>query len=299
MLIVGCGYVGRRLARHYLDRGQEVTGLVRSDESRAALAAEGIPALSADLATGSLRHLALAGERVFHLAPPPAKGEVDVHTRRLVAAFGAGGGPRRLVYLSTTGVYGDCGGAWVDETWPPAPGVDRARRRWDAESSLRRWSGETGGELVILRVAGIYGPGRLPLERIRRGLPLVSEAESPFSNRVHVDDLVAACAAAMERGRPGGVYNVCDGNPSTMTDYFFRVADAVGLPRPPVIPLDEAAAELSAGMLSYLRESRRLSNRRMREELGVTPRYPDLAAGLAACLADGGRLGGVPGSRRG
>jgi nucleoside-diphosphate-sugar epimerase len=287
MLIIGCGYVGRRLARRYLDVGEEVTGLVRSDESRAALADAGIPAAVCDLATDSLTHLALAGAGVFHLAPPPAKGEVDVHTRRLKVAFSQTGAPRRVVYVSTTGVYGDCGGAWVDETWPPAPGVDRARRRWDAESTLRRWSRETGGELVILRVAGIYGPGRLPLERIRRGLPLVNEAESPYSNRVHVDDLVAACVAAMERGKPGGVYNVCDGNPSTMTDYFFRVADAAGLPRPPVISLEEAAGALSPGMMSYLRESRRLSNRRMREELGVTPRYPDLAGGLAACLAEG------------
>jgi nucleoside-diphosphate-sugar epimerase len=284
MLILGCGYVGQRLARHYLRLGEAVTAVVRTEASRRSLAAEGIDALVCDLGTDPLSELAVEGEQVFHLAPPPSGGQLDFHTRRLAAAFARVGNPRRVVYISTTGVYGDCGGAWVDETWPPAPAADRARRRWDAEQVLRGWSLETGGELVILRVAGIYGPQRLPLERIRRGLPLVREDESPYSNRVHVDDLTAACAAAMGRARAGGVYNVCDGNPSTMTDYFFRVADAAGLPRPPVLSMEEAAKALSAGMLSYMRESRRLSNRRMREELGVVPRYPDLAAALPDCL---------------
>jgi nucleoside-diphosphate-sugar epimerase len=287
MLILGCGYVGRRLARHYLRLGGLVTGLVRSEASRASLAAEGIQAVARDLGTDSLADLACAGEQVFHFAPPPSDGAQDRHTRHLVSAFSRAGNPSRVVYLSTTGVYGDCGGAWVDETRPPAPVADRAHRRWDAEQALGDWSRETGGELVVLRVAGIYGPGRLPLERIRRGLPLVRREEAPYSNRVHVDDLVAACVAAMERGENGGVYNVSDGSPSTMTDYFFRVADAAGLPRPPELAMADAAEALSAGMLSYMRESRRLSNRRMREELGVTPRYPDLTAGLAACFERG------------
>jgi len=162
--------------------------------------------------------------------------------------------------------------------------ADRARRRWDAEQVLRAWSRGSGSELVILRVAGIYGPGRLPLERIRRGLPLVREEESPYSNRMHADDVVAACVAAMERGAAGEVYNVADGHPSTMTDYFFRLADAAGLPRPPVLTLEKAAEVLSQGMMSYMHESRRLSNRRIREELGVNLRYPYLAEGLAASL---------------
>jgi nucleoside-diphosphate-sugar epimerase len=284
MVILGCGYVGRRVARLYLDRGEQVVGVVRTTDSAAALERAGISARVCDLATGSLADLPLGEERLFHFAPPPTRGVEDLHTRRLVASFERGPHPRRLVYISTTGVYGDCGGAWVDETWPPAPAVDRARRRWDAEQTLRRWSQERGVELVLLRVAGIYGPGRLPLERIRLGLPLVREQDAPYSNRVHVDDLAAACVAAMERGMSGAVYNVCDGHPTTMTDYFFQVADAAGLPRPPVLSLDEAAGELSEGMMSYMRESRRLGNRRMREDLGVEPRYPDLRAGLRDCF---------------
>ena len=136
----------------------------------------------------------------------------------------------------------------------------------------------------MLRVAGIYGPGRLPLERIRQGVPMVREAESPYSNRIHVDDLATVCMAAMERGRPGAVYNACDGNPSTMTGYFLAIADAAGLSRPPLIPMAEAAGQVSEAMLSYLGESRRLSNRRLTEDLGVVLRYPTLAHGLPICL---------------
>lgn len=284
MLILGCGGIGRHIAHHYLDRGMRVLGIVRGLESAAALESDGIPAIALDLATASLAGLPLAGERIFHFAPPPGQGIQDTHTRRLVSAFAHRGHPERLVYISTTGVYGDCEGAWVDETCPPCPTVDRARRRWDAEQALRGWSITSGGGLLILRVAGIYGPQRLPLERIRRGLPLVREEESPFSNRIHADDLVRICIAAMDRGPDAGLYNVCDGNPSTMTDYFFRVADGAGLPRPPVISLEEAEGLLSPGMMSYMRESRRLSNRRLLEELGVSLQFPTLEAGLLDCL---------------
>ncbi|MFZ1535800.1 MAG: SDR family oxidoreductase [Chromatiaceae bacterium] len=284
MWILGCGYIGQRLARTYLDLGYPVTAVIRSEASRLALAGLGLRALARDLSTDALDGLDWAGEELFHLAPPPSDGVEDRLTRHLVASFRDAGHPRRLVYMSTTGVYGDCGGDWVDETRPAAPVADRSVRRWDAEETLRAWSLESGADLVILRVAGIYGPGRLPLERIRQGLPLAREEDSPWSNRIHADDLVAACVAAMARGESGRVYNLCDGHPSTMTDYFLRVADAAGLPRPPLLTLSEAAAVLSAGMLSYLAESRRLSNRRLREELGLIPRYPDLAAGLPSCF---------------
>ena len=283
-LIIGCGYVGTRLARQYLKQGERPEGVVASEESRLRLQAEGITARRLDIDSDDLGALQLDGVRLFLLTPPPAVGNSDTRTRRLVEAFFRQGQPKRIVYISTTGVYGDCCGEWVDETRPVRPAVDRARRRWDAEQVLHDWSQSCGGGLVVLRVAGIYGPGRLPLERIARGLPLVRAEDAPWSNRIHVDDLVAACIAAMGRGRNGAVYNVCDGHPSTMTDYFFQVAEAMGLERPPVIPFDEAEGRLSVGMMSYMRESRRLSNRKMREELGVELRFPTLSAGLANCI---------------
>jgi len=285
MIILGCGYIGRRVARHYLAEGRQVKAVVRSTERGAALIAEGIPAIVCDLAACLPRAFELQNARVFHFVPPPARGVEDGLTRRLVEAFDRLGHPRRLVYISTTGVYGDCGGEWVDESRSPAPMADRARRRFDAECILGEWSRRSGCELVVLRVAGIYGPGRLPLERIRRGLPLVREEEAPYSNRVHADDVVAACIAAMDNRAAVGVYNVTDGHPSTMTDYFFRVADAAGLPRPPVLSLEAAEESLSQGMMSYMHESRRLSNRRLCEELGVKLRYPNLSQGLENALS--------------
>ncbi len=192
--------------------------------------------------------------------------------------------PARLVLISTTGVYGGCGGQWIDEQRPPNPQTDRARRRLAAERALQAWGEEVGVPIMILRVAGIYGPERLPIERLQKGLPVLSERESPWSNRVHVDDLVSACLAAADCDHAGCLYNISDGHPTTMTDYFNRVADAVGLPRPLQVSLQQAKSALSAEMLSYLSESRRLDNTRMRNELGVVLRYPTLIDGLAACL---------------
>jgi len=287
MIIVGCGYVGRAVAHAYVERGEAVTGIVRSDASAAAVAASGARALRLDLTAEPLDAfgaLGLANERVFHFAPPPGEGDEDLLTARLIEAFSRHGSPRRLVYIGTTGVYGDCAGAWVDERRPPAPAAPRAKRRWDAEQRLRAWSAATGGELVILRVAGIYACDRLPLARIESGQPVVRAEEAPWTNRIHAEDLREGCLAAMARAPSGGLYNVCDGQPSTMSDYFCRVAEAAGLPPPPQIALAEAPGQVSAGMLSYLAESRRLSNRRMLSELGIELRYPELSAGLAGCF---------------
>lgn len=284
VIVLGCGYVGTRVARQCLDRGERVTGVVRSAEGCARLEAAGIACMRLDLAAEEAPVGAFDGARLFHLAPPAAQGVEDAHTRRLIASFERTGQPRRIVYISTTGVYGDCHGQWVDEAWPTRPTADRSRRRLDAEEALRRWSRETGGELVILRVSGIYGPDRLPLARLRQGAPMVRVEEAPYSNRIHVEDLVTICVAAMDRAADGSVFNVSDGNPSTMTDYFIQIADATGLPRPPLIPMSEAAEQLSAGMMSYMRESRRLSNRKVCRELGVALKYPSLAQGLRASL---------------
>jgi nucleoside-diphosphate-sugar epimerase len=192
--------------------------------------------------------------------------------------------PTRVVLISTTGVYGDCRGAWVTEDRPPNPQADRARRRLAAESSLRRWSEKSGVPIVILRVPGIYGRGYLPEARLRAGEPVLREEESPFSNRIHADDLARVCFIAGHHDNPGILYNVSDGHPTTMTDFFYRVADMLGIPRPPAITLEQARQQLGEGMLSYLAESKRIDNRRLREELGVELMYPDLIAGLPSCF---------------
>lgn len=284
--IVGCGDIGSRVAQACLQRGDRVTGWVRSDASVIRLRERRIPALKVDLDEPVPGLPSLEGEDLFYFAPPPAQGREDTRVAHLLSQIDEAGRPRKVVYLSTTGVYGDCGGEWVDETRPPAPVADRACRRLDAENRWRAWSRHSGGELVILRVAGIYGPGKLPEARLRSGKPMVAEAESPITNHIHTFDLVEICLAAMARGTSGEVFNVCDGHPGSMTGYFNAVADFLGLPRPPTITLAEAQRQLTPGMLSYLGESRRLDSRKLIETLGITLRYPTLAEGLPACIGD-------------
>ena len=283
MLIVGCGAVGHKIAESALQRGVSVNCLVRTEESARRLRESGLDARALDLDLQITAPLDAAGEaQVFYLAPPPPDGRQDPRIQHFLAALPAGSKPR-IVYISTTGVYGDCKGAWVDERRPANPQVDRARRRRDAELQLLRWREAVGGEVIILRVAGIYGPGKLPLARLAKQTPMVGEREAPWTNRIHIADLVSVCEAAMAHGRDGECYNVSDGQPGNMRDYFDRVADLFGLPRAPTISLAEGKDQLSAGLLSYLAESRRLDNRKMIEELGISLRYPDLASGLEAC----------------
>jgi nucleoside-diphosphate-sugar epimerase len=284
VFIVGCGYTGFRVAQREQKRGAHVRALVRSPGNTERLRATGIEPVPGDLDDpASLLALPVDEGIIYYFVPPPAYGVDDPRLRALLDAIGRHGRPHRLVLLSTTGVYGDCGGMWVDEERPPNPQTDRARRRLAAEQELQAWAHACGVPFAILRVAGIYGPGRLPIERLQRGSPVLREAESPWSNRVHVDDLVTACLAAADQDDSGRIYNISDGHPTTMTNYFNSVADACGLPRPPQVSMAEAQTALSAEMLSYLSESRRLDNSRMRNELGVVLRYPTLAEGLPAC----------------
>lgn len=267
-----------------LKDNRQLFGVVRTIASMADLSGLGIAPLQADLDHATLPNLPLQDSTIFYFMPPPKSGDIDSRVRRLIDEFEHQGQPRRVVYLSTTGVYGDCNGEWVTEERPVKPVALRAKRRWDAESSFRAWRTRTGRELVILRVVGIYGPGKLPLDRLRKGLPLVRAEESPWTNRVHIDDLVQICVAAMEKGADGAVYNVSDGSPGTMIDYFSQIAQLAGLPAPPAIPLAQAEQELSAGMLSYMRESRRLDNSKIKQDLGVTLLYPSIDSGLPACF---------------
>ncbi len=285
-VILGCGYLGQRVARYYLETGHSVTAVVRSAASAAKLVSMEIPVLELDLDQSDAWPLDLRDAELFYFAPPPKSGVKESRVAWLLDHLGKENSPKRIVYLSTTGVYGDCGGDWVDETRPPNPVVDRARRRWDAEQQFRAWSQATGGELVVLRVAGIYGPDKLPLARLKRQEPMVKESEAPYTNRIHITDLVQSCVAAMARGLNGEIYNVSDGTPGNMADYFNQVADWASLPRPAQISLEAARSQLSAGMLSYLQESRRLDSRKLQRDLGVVMIYPDLQSGLAGCRSE-------------
>jgi nucleoside-diphosphate-sugar epimerase len=254
--------------------------LARSASSAAKLQALGITPHPGDLdEPATLGGLPVAAATLYYFAPPPPRGVVDSRMHNLVAALDAMTGPRKVIYISTSGVYGDRGGGWVSEETPLNPQADRARRRVDAELTLRQWCETHSVPLTILRVAGIYGPDKLPLKRLREGTPVLREAECGYTNRIHVEDLVSICVAAAE-GEGGAIYNVSDGHPGTMSGYFFAVADALGMPRPPVVTMEEAKRVLTPAMLSYLTESRRLDNGKLLTELKITLKYPTLADGL-------------------
>ena len=257
---------------------REATAIVRDPQKQVTLREAGLSSLLHDLD----RPVDVGDwPLLFWFAPPPGTGATDSRLRHWLAA--QRGRIERLVYISTSGVYGDCGGRWIDEDEPLKPKSERARRRVDAEAALREWAASRQTHLVLLRVPGIYGPGRLPLERLQRGLPVLRPEVSPWSNRIHADDLGEAALHAAVLGADGAAYNIADGHPTTMADYFMRCARLLGLPDPPQVDLAEAQRVFTPAMWSFMEESKRLRTERMREHLRFTPRYPDLAQGLPAC----------------
>ena len=293
LLIIGCGDVARRVLPR-LARRYRVYALVRSaDDSLAAeIAALGVTTIRGDLdRPATLRRLAGLAELVLHFAPPPERGNLDTRTRHLIAALQRGKIlPRRLIYISTSGVYGDCGGAWVSETRSAAPRTPRARRRVDAERQLRRWGKRGGPRVSILRAPGIYAAGRLPLERIRRGDPVLKSEDDVFTNHIHADDLARCALAALRHGRSNRVYHASDDSARPglkMADWFDAVAAAYALPPPRRVSRAEAETALTPLLLSFMSESRRLDNTRIKRELQVRLRYPDATAGLAGISVSG------------
>ncbi|AJE04926.1 SDR family oxidoreductase [Geobacter pickeringii] len=293
VFIIGCGDIGRKVARLAMDQGGTVTALARSEESAAHLRGLGIATVEGTLDDPeTLVDLPTGGGVLFYFAPPPGGGNIDPRVRNFCAAVAPGNEPRKVVYISTSGVYGDCGDEPVTEETPANPQTARGKRRLDAETVLRTWGEERGVAVVVLRVTGIYGPGRLPLQHLASGQPVLRESEARFTNRIHSEDLARVCIAAAERGEGGDIYNVSDGHPGTMTEYFNVCADALGFPRPRQVTLEEARQVMTPLMLSYVTESRRMDNRRMREKLGVTLRYPTLEEGVRASVAPAGEKRG-------
>lgn len=277
LLIVGCGDVGLRLLPLVRDRFR-VFALTSSAERCAALRAAGAVPLVANLdEPASLQRLKGLATAVVHLAPPPPKGELDQRSRNLTAILPDGG---TLVYVSTTGVYGDCQGRRIDETRPVAPRNARAVRRVDAERTLRDWARRSGSRLAIVRAPGIYARDRLPLERLQAGTAALAAQDDVYTNHIHADDLARIVALALMRALPNRVYNAVDDAELKMADYFDAVADAFGLARPPRLPRAALAGQVSPQLLSFMAESRRIGNGRIKRELGVRLRYPETGAAV-------------------
>ncbi|MDH5181906.1 MAG: SDR family oxidoreductase [Gammaproteobacteria bacterium] len=282
VLIIGYGGIGELVARLWLTEKKPVYGLARSQDKQDEMHSAGVIPIQADLdKPHTLQALPVNESLIYWFAPPPAQGTQDTRIGNFIAAMDTQQ-PARIVAISTTGVYGDQQGELVSEETPPNPMVDRARRRCDMESRLQAWAEPRGVPVIILRVGGIYGPDRLPLQRIRDGVPVLKEALAPKTNRIHAEDLALICQRVADRPAGSRIYNVSDGQDSNMTEYFYTLADYFGLPRPPAVDWPEAERTISPGMLSYLRESRRIDSRRMQQELDVTLRYPTLLDGLRA-----------------
>ena len=278
LLIVGVGDVARRALPALVAR-YDTLAMVRA-------AGPAVPP-GVRLAIGdldlpeTLAALAGAADVVLHLAPPDETRDGDVRTRNLIIALsGARILPRRLVYISTSGVYGDCAGARIDESRPVNPGTPRAARRVDAERTVTEWGASAGVQTTILRVPGIYSADRLPVERLKRGTPVLRDEDDVYTNHVHADDVAAICVRALEPDAPPGIYNAADDSELKMGEWFDLVADRFGLARPPRVSRVEAARVIAPMLLSFMSESRRLVNRRMKEVLGIRLRYPTVFEGV-------------------
>lgn len=276
--IVGCGYIGKQLAQKLITQHNEVIGYVNSDSSQAECLTLNISSERLNL-DEKLLPLDLINRRLIYLAPPPKSGQFDTRMTHFLNAIEKQQ-PEKFVLISTTGVYGDCNGEWIDESRALDPKAERAFRRADAEQQVQQFCENYKIPLVILRVAGIYGPGKIPIARIKSGQAIVNQQDSPYTNRIHAHDLVSICEKALLSETITGIYNVTDGHPSTMYEYFNAIAKALNLPAPPAISLAQAQQELSEGMLSYMAESRRISNKKLLQDFEMSLSYPTLKHGI-------------------
>ena len=283
LLIVGCGDIGQRVLRLMHPRWR-VLALSSSAHKLSTLRDLGALPLAGNLdQPATLGRLGALADLVLHLAPPQPHGDTDTRTRSLLRALARGGRVQRLVYASTSGVYGDAGGALFDETRALNPATDRARRRADAEARVR-WFGRSSGVVVtLLRIPGIYSATRAgghPRDRLQRAAPVLQAGDDVYTNHIHADDLARACVAALLRGKPQRVLHVSDDTQLRMGDYFDLAAQLCGLPPPPRISREQAAMQLGPLQLSFMSESRRLDNTRLKRELRFKLQYPSVSEGL-------------------
>lgn len=283
-MIIGCGDIGLRVAGKLIAQKSTVEATAHFDEGVAVLEGSGIKPIVANFDyQDDIPDLSLAGRRLFYFLAPQGGGSSDYRMLNFCRRLAADNCPERIVYISTSGVYGDCGDQLVTEETPVNPQTTRAKRRVSAEEQLREQSDKLGFDLIILRVTGIYGPGRLPLSQLHKGHEVLRSEDAPQTNRIHSLDLVDICLAAMEKGEGGDIFNVCDGQKSSMSEYFMEVARLYDLPQPKQLSWDEAEKSMNPLTLSFLKESRRMSNRKMLEKLEIKLNYPTLKEGLSAC----------------
>lgn len=281
IFIAGCGYIGKRVAGIWKKRGASPVCLVRAPENCEQLKAEGLSAIVCTLdSVPALPMEQISGSICYYFIPPPGGGTSDTRARNFCMALAGAPPPKKIIYIGATSVYSETAGGVVHEESPAEPLSAMGKRRIDAETAFLEYGAAHEVPVIILRVSGIYGPGRLPLMQIRQGQPLLNESESGPSNRIHADDLSDICIAAAVKGEGGDVFNISDGHPSSMTGYFNLVADALGEPRPPQVSLDQAWQVMSPLMFSYVSESKIIDNSRMVEKLGITLRYPDMKEGI-------------------
>jgi len=273
LLSLGHGYSAAALARLLLAEGWTVAGTTRSAEKARALRAAGITPI---LWPGDLSEALAEATHILASAAPDAGGDPFLHAAPQIAQAK----PEWVGYLSTTAVYGDHKGGWVDEDTPPTPASERGRWRVMAEQEWRA----TGLPIHVFRLAGIYGPGRGPFEKVRNGTARRIVKPGQVFGRIHVDDIAQTLRASIARPDPGAIYNLTDDDPAPPEDVIAEAARLLGLPIPPAIPFDQA--ELTPMARSFYGESKRVRNDRIKRDLGVTLRHPDYRSGLAALLAD-------------
>ncbi len=280
--MIGCGDIAMRVAQ-LLPEHLRVFGLVRTYTHHAKLHSLKITPVLGDLDDRrTLTRIRGLADTLLHFAPPPNNGNLDRRTQNLLAALSQGKLPKKLIYISTSGVYGDCGGAQVSESFRLNPESLRAFRRADAEKRLREWANHNKVSISILRVPGIYAEDRLPLERLQASSPAIISAQDSFTNHIHALDLARIVIATMRYGKPNRAYNTCDDSQLRMGDYFDAVADAFQMPNPPRLPRADVKRLVSPMLWSFMNESRRLTNTRMKRELRVQLLYPTVTDALTS-----------------
>jgi len=288
-IIIGCGDIGIRVGQRLQQQHYQVTGIVRSAESAAKLESLGFKAVIFDLDQPGLPLPTIQTYNlIFYFAPPTEDGEHDLRMKNLLSTLTpTSEPPARIIYISTTAVYADSKGKWINEQTPAQPGSSRGKRRLDAEQQLIEFQHHHPVNISILRVSGIYSANRLPFRQIKARQAILKLEAAPFSNRIHADDLANICiAAALNTDKATAIFNVSDGNPGSISQYFKEVALAFKLQSPPEISWERAQQVLSPGMLSYLRESKRIDSRLIKHELGITLCYPTLESGLKQCVTE-------------